>query len=161
MPEETTHPTPSPASPASSTPELSAELERVKRELEQTRAAHARESRLRAIREAVTDSLDKDVASLLIDRSLAAPGVPASGAELPEAVKRAAEQLRREKPYLFEPKAPAAPSSPARGVIAAPASDRGRDTDQELRSAADSARSSGDRRALIQYLSLRARREQP
>ena len=135
--------------------QITAELERVRKELEQARAAHAQEHRSRVVREAVGAAMDHDVAALLVERTLAQAGVPATGGELPAAVKKAVEQIRREKPWLFES---AARTLPGRSAISAPEGGRDRD-DAPLRSAADQARSSGDRRDLIHYLSLRARRD--
>ncbi len=128
------------------------ELERLKRELEQLRAHHAQEQRRHAAVEAVGDAIDREVAAMLVERSLGSGGVPPSGAELTVAARRAADGLRREKPFLF-----AAPER--RGVIAAPdASGDGKQAQAALQAAAREARLGGDRRSLIQYLSLRARR---
>ncbi len=101
---------------------------------------------------AVGDAIDREVAAMLVERSLGSGGVPPSGAELTVAARRAADGLRREKPFLF-----AAPER--RGVIAAPdASGDGKQAQAALQAAAREARLGGDRRSLIQYLSLRARR---
>lgn len=128
------------------------ELERLKRELEQLRAHHAQEQRRHAAIEAVEGAIDREVAAMLVERSLSGGGVPASGAELTVAARRAAEGLRREKPFLF-----ATPER--RGAIAAPEVPvDGKESQAALHEAAREARLGGDRRSLMQYLSLRARR---
>lgn len=128
------------------------ELERLKRELEQVRTQHAQEQRRHAAIEAVGDAIDREVAAMLVERALGSGGVPPTGAELTTAARRAAETLRREKPFLF-----AQPER--RGQIAAPeAADAGATAKAELQAALRDARHAGDRRSLMQYLSLRARR---
>ena len=128
------------------------ELERLRRELEQLRTSHAQEQRRHAAIEAVTDAVDRDIAAMLVERSLASGGVPPTGAELTVAARRAAEGLRRDKPFLF-----ATPER--RGQIAAPdATSADADAAADLKEAAKDAQLAGDRRSLMQYLSLRARR---
>jgi hypothetical protein len=124
------------------------ELERLRRELEQLRTSHAQEQRRHAAIEAVGDAIDREVAAMLVERAIASGGVPPTGTELTVAARRAAEGLRRDKPFLF-----ATPER--RGRIAAPEM---ANVAAELKQAADGARLSGDRRSLMQYLSLRARR---
>jgi hypothetical protein len=66
--------------------------------------------------------------------------------------RRAAEGLRRDKPFLFA-------TTERRGQIAAPeATSADANAAAELKQAAKDARLAGDRRSLMQYLSLRARR---
>ncbi|MCX5688988.1 MAG: hypothetical protein NTV94_04240 [Planctomycetota bacterium] len=136
------------------TTQLHAELERTRKELEQTRASHAQEQRTRIVREAVGNAFDAEVASMLVERSLAQAGVPAIGADLPAAARKAADQIRRDKPWLFEQPSRAAPG---RSALAAPHAQEEPQT-AALDAAAQRARVSGDRRDLIQYLSLRSRR---
>ena len=128
------------------------ELERLRRELEQLRTSHAQEQRRHAAIEAVGDAIDREVAAMLVERAIASGGVPPTGAELTVAARRAAEGLRRDKPFLF-----ATPER--RGRIAAPEmASVDTNVGAELKQAADGARLSGDRRSLMQDLSLRARR---
>ena len=136
------------------TAQLHAELERTRKELEQTRASHAQEQRTRIVREAVGNAFDAEVASMLVERSLAQAGVPAIGADLPAAARKAADQIRRDKPWLFEQ---TSRTAPGRSALAAPHSQAEPQT-ADLDAAAQRARASGDRRDLIQYLSLRSRR---
>ena len=128
------------------------ELERLRRELEQLRTSHAQEQRRHAAIEAVTDAVDREVAAMLVERAIGSGGVPPTGAELTAAARRAAEGLRRDKPFLF--------STPERrGQIAAPeATNADANAAADLREAARDARLAGDRRSLMAYLSLRARR---
>jgi hypothetical protein len=137
------------------TTQLQTELERTRKELEQTRASHAQEQRTRIVREAVGNAFDAEVASMLVERSLAQAGVPATGADLPAAARKAVDQIRREKPWLFEqPNRPV----PGRSALAAPHGSGEQPETAALDAAAQRARVSGDRRDLIQYLSLRSRR---
>lgn len=126
------------------------ELERLKRELEQLRTHHAQEQRRHAAFEAVGDAIDREVAAMLVERALGGGGVPPTGAELTVAARRAADGLRRDKPFLFA-------AGEHRGRIAAPEAG-GVDAKAELQAAALEARRAGDRRSLMQYLSMRARR---
>lgn len=135
--------------------QLQAELDRTRKELEQTRASHAQEQRTRIVREAVGNAFDAEVAAMLVERSLASAGVPAAGAELPAAARKAADQLRRERPWLFEQPNRAVPG---RSALAAPQGPAEQPESAALDAAAQRARVSGDRRDLIQYLSLRSRR---
>ncbi|MEI7658714.1 MAG: hypothetical protein WCK33_11685 [Phycisphaerae bacterium] len=128
------------------------ELERLKRELEHLRTQHAQEQRRHAAIEAVGDAIDREVAAMLVERTLGSGGVPPMGAELTVAARRAAEGLRRDKPFLF--------ATPGRhGRIAAPeAANADADAKARLQAAATDARLAGDRRSLVEYLSLRTRR---
>lgn len=134
--------------------EMIVELERVKRELEQSRTQHQQEVRRGAIREAVGAATDPEVAAMLVEKSLTAGGVPPVGAELVAAAKRAAEQLKRDKPYLF---APVTEMGAVRSAIAAPTPEPAR-TDCDAKALADEARGTGDRRALMRYLAVRSGR---
>jgi hypothetical protein len=128
------------------------ELERLKRELEQLRTSHTQEQRRHAAFEAVGDAIDREVAAMLVERALNSGGVPPTGAELTMVARRAAEGLRRDKPFLFA-------TTERRGQIAAPeATSADANAAAELKQAAKDARLAGDRRSLMQYLSLRARR---
>lgn len=130
--------------------EMFVELEKVKRELELSRAQHQQEVRRSAIREAVSETTDPEVAAMLVEKSLVSGGVPPGGAELVAAARRAAEQLRRDKPYLF-----GAETGAVRSEIAAPTPEPTRG-DCDAAKLAEEARVTGDRRALIRYLAVRS-----
>ena len=107
--------------------------------LEQAQAAAVASDRKRQLEKALSDhgAIDIETASLLIDGALAnspAPDIPGAVAD-----------LRRRKPFLFGAASRATPMS----GIAPPAADG------SLSAAADEARATGDRNALLRYLRMK------
>jgi hypothetical protein len=117
---------------------LEQRLTELDKQLADSKAALATLERKRAIERELVEqgTIDLEAAGLLAEAAVAGLADP----NLPGAIA----ELKRRKPHLFRPAAPAGAMSSAPGAPAPP-----------LEEAAATARATGDRRALLSYLRLR------
>jgi hypothetical protein len=145
MSSESITPAPEAAAPAPSLEDRIAALEQDLRDAQRA----ARDARVRAsVHRALVDAgpVDLDAVALVIEASVGHAGAEPDAAN----VARAVEDLRRSRPALFRPA--------ASGRSAAMATRVERAASNPLADAAQRARRSGDRAALVEYLRLRRRR---
>jgi len=118
---------------------LEAEIARLKATVAQLQQSLAGTDRRRQIEKALTDNqaVDLETAMVLTEAAMSGPGAPDAAT--------AVRDLRKRKPFLFH-------SSSARGSAMSGAVSEG---DGEMGRAADEARASGDRAALLRYLKMR------
>jgi hypothetical protein len=121
-----------------------AKLDELNATLAQTREALDASERRRTIdgELAQSEALDLETARLLTEAAVAQMGQPD--------IAKAVADLKKRKPFLFRPRHPHRPAASAMSPTDKPAR-----TD-ELAQIAEQARTTGDKRALLQY--LRARR---
>jgi hypothetical protein len=122
--------------------ELEAKLVEVEKQLGETRAAVDAADRRRQIERelAQADAIDLESATLLTEAAVGAMSAPD--------VALAVKDLKKRKPFLF--RVLSAGASRASAMAGAP-----RGTSDDLGRAADEARTSGDRGALLRYLRLK------
>jgi len=125
--------------------DLEKALAELRSTLEQTRDALESNERRREIERAVSaaGAIDTETVLMLVEAAM-------TGRE-PKDLSAVIEEIRRNKPFLFEPRGKNASDKASAGVMS-PEPSRG---GEALAALAEEARASGDRRALLRYLQAR------